>query len=98
MKTFRLPHQSMYPKEIHFSKETYRIVFKKRKNWDRYAETDAGTKTITIKDGLNPRELFFTFIHELLHVIEFEKPLKITHKLVYKLEEAIGKMILDNFL
>lgn len=96
MKTLRLPTQKQYPRRIHFGNEAYRVVFRKR--LDCYGMTDSGRKVITIKDGLSPRELMSTFIHEVLHVIEFELPMRIKHKQVHQLEESIMKLLLDNFL
>lgn len=96
MKTIRLPPQNSYPEQIYFGMETYKIVYKK--NLDCYAMTDSDTKTIVIKHGLNPRELLSTLIHEMLHVVEFELPLKIKHKTIRKLEKAILHILMDNFL
>lgn len=96
MKAINLPLQKSYPKQIHFSDCVYKILFKK--NLKCYGETDAEKKTITIKSGLSPRQTLHTFVHECLHVIEFEHPLKITHAMVYELEKAIVEILLDNFL
>lgn len=90
-----LPRQSAYPKKIYFADECYRVKFKK--NFDCYGETDSGKRTITIKYGMGKRAIFSTFIHELLHLIEFEAPMKMKHKNIYKLEEAIVELLLDNF-
>lgn len=92
---FRLPTQAQYPKKIYFSNEVYTIKFVKK--LDCYGETDASKKTITIKDGLAPRALLCTVLHELLHVVEFEFPLKIKHKDVYDLEKALSELLIDNF-
>jgi len=91
-----LPKQHHYPFKIYFGSECYKVKFKK--NLDCYGKTNSSTKTITIKSGMSKRETFATFIHELLHVIEFEAPIKIKHKTIYKLERAITELILDNFL
>lgn len=96
MVEFRLPKQNQYPKRIYFSNECYRIKFKKGLNC--FGITDSEKKLITIKDGLSPRELLNTVIHELLHVIEFERPIKIKHKKIYKWERAIAELLIDNFL
>jgi hypothetical protein len=96
MKTVRLPLQRSYPREVFIADECYKVRFKK--NLDCYGITDSETKTITIKDGLSPRALLATYIHELLHAVEFEKPIKLPHKLVYDLESAIVEMLVDNFL
>jgi len=96
MKTFKLPTQKQYPKSIHFSLQTYEIRFVK--NLKHYGDTDPEKKLIRIKAGLSPRMTLTTFVHELLHVIEFEHPLKLAHKTVYSLEAAILELLLDNFL
>ncbi len=96
MKTFRLPLQKSYPKKIHFGSEVYLIKFKK--GLSCYGMTDSEKKVITIKDGLGAYQLFTTLIHEIIHVIEFETPIKIRHKTVYKLEKGIVEILLENFL
>lgn len=96
MKIFKLPLQKSYPKKIHFGDEVYKIIFKK--NLSCYGETDPVKKTIKIKDGLSSRQLLATIVHELLHVAEFEVPISLKHKTVYKLEQAIMEILLDNFL
>lgn len=96
MKTTKLPLQKHYPKKIYFTNECYTVIF--RKGLGHYAETDSDKKTIVIKDGLSPRMLLSTFVHELIHVIEFERPLKIKHKKVYELEISLVELLLDNFL
>lgn len=96
VKTFSLPEQSAYPKQIHFSDTVYSIQFKK--NIDCYGYTDPEKKLIVIKAGISERQTFATMIHELLHMIEFEHPVKLKHKTVYKLEAAIMELLLDNFL
>jgi len=96
MITFRLPKQSQYPKYIYCGNERYKVKFKK--NLNCFGITDAGARTITIKSNLSPRALLATFVHELLHVIEFETPIKIKHKKVYALEAAVVELLIDNFL
>lgn len=100
-KSFNLPTQDAYPKKIVFGTETYRILFRKRVKLNGetcYAVTDPVNKTIVIQDGLSPRALFSTMIHELFHVIEFDAPVHLKHKTIYKLEKAVTELILDNFL
>lgn len=96
MKIIKLPLQKAYPKKIHFGDSVYTIKFKK--NMGCYGETDPDKKIITIKHGLSSRQTLATFVHEILHLIEFEHPLKIKHKMIYELEKAIMEILLDNFL
>jgi hypothetical protein len=63
---------------------------------DSLGITDPSTKTVYVKQKQDRRELFFTFIHEMLHTIEDEYGFDLPHKDVYLLEEAIGRFILDN--
>jgi Zn-dependent peptidase ImmA (M78 family) len=96
MKKIKLPLQSEYPNKIHFSDVVYRVKFKK--GLKCYGYTDSSKKLIVIKKGISPRQTLCTFVHELLHVIEFDHPVKIKHKTIYKLEAAIVELLLDNFL
>lgn len=96
MKTIKLPFQKSYPKKIHFGEEIYTVSFKK--GLKCFGQTDPSKKLITIKLGLSPRQTLATFIHELLHMIEFDHPLKMSHAMVYELEKAITEILLDNFL
>jgi hypothetical protein len=96
MRLIKLPKQCNYPKKVYFRDEIYSVKFKK--NFHCYGETDPMRKVITIKSGMSERETLATLVHELLHVIEFESPLKIKHKTVYKLERAMVEILLDNFL
>jgi hypothetical protein len=90
-----IPHPKHYPKKIYFASECYKIKF--LKSLKDYGETDSGKKEIRLKYGMSSRETFMTFLHELLHVIEFETPLKIKHKDIYMLEKAIFELLFDNF-
>lgn len=92
----KFPKQKFYPKKIYLRGEAYKIKFVK--NLANLGETDAVKRTIKIRSGMSPNEIFRTAIHELLHLIEFEWPIKLSHKLVYKLEKAIFQLIIDNFV
>ena len=53
--------------------------------------------TITLLSTLSDKELFSTFIHELLHAIEHYYRVRIPHKLVYAQEGPISETLLRNF-
>jgi len=53
-------------------------------------------KRILIK-YTNPRYQMSTFIHEVLHAIEYELELKVSHKAIYGFEEGLLQVLLDNF-
>jgi hypothetical protein len=42
-------------------------------------------------------KIFKTFLHELTHCFEEEYKIKISHKAVYKLEEAMFDFLVNNF-
>lgn len=90
VKTFK------YPKKIHVRGTTYKVVFVKK--LDCLGETNWETRTIKIKAGMGKNETFKTFLHELCHAVEFSWPIKLKHKTVYELEEAIFQLLLENFL
>ncbi len=92
----QIPRKRDYPKVIYLRDDVYRVVFVK--NLKPIGQTDATKKVIRIRAGLSRNETFRTFIHELLHVLEFSWPLKIKHKTVYKLEKALFQLFIDNFV
>ena len=97
MKGFKFPKESDFPKHIMFGKAKYKLSFSKTLKC--YGITDPDKQTIVIKAGLSPRELLSTVIHELLHVLELEKPsLKMSHDRVYLLERAFMDLLLDNWV
>ena len=53
-------------------------------------------REILIKLSLSPRERVITFMHELLHAIDYEYDLKIPHALVYGLEEPLANFFIEN--
>lgn len=92
----KIPNIKDYPKTIHLRGETYKIRFVKKLGC--MGETDAIKREIRIKAGMSKNETFRTAIHELLHFLEFEFPVKIKHKTVYKLEKAVFQLLIDNFV
>jgi hypothetical protein len=51
-----------------------------------------GSRTIFIQKGLGPRLEQETFVHELLHAIEFEYNVTIPHRLIYALEYPLRRL------
>ena len=92
----RVPEIHEYPKKVYLKDSTYRVIFVKT---DKYnGETCSTKQVIKLRKGMSKNETFKTFIHELLHFIEFEWPVKIKHKTVYKLEKALYNLFIDNFI
>jgi hypothetical protein len=91
-----LAEPNKYPKKIYIKNETYRIVFTDK--IEHYGDTDPVKNLIRIRAGMSRRETFNTFVHELIHAMEFTHNIKLKHKAVYKLERAIVELLVDNFL
>lgn len=93
----KLPGQRQYPKSISFGDETYKIEWVKRfADKATLGECDGSDRVIRIRRGLTREDMFRTFLHELIHLAEFEVPIDLKHKTVYLLEEAIFKFIIQN--
>ena len=76
---------------------TYDIVYSDDLGADTIAECrPEPLRQIAIKNNLSNKELIKSFLHELLHAIEFEHDLKISHSLVHELEEPIYKVLILN--
>ena len=54
------------------------------------------SKQIALKTGISERETYKTFIHEVLHAVEFERGVKLPHKAVYQLEDALFYILFHN--
>lgn len=93
----KLPQKRHYPKEIHFRGETYKIQFvSKLKDKRDMGECDPSDRVIRIVKNLSREETLRTLIHECLHILEFEYPINIKHRMIYKLEDAIYELLCAN--
>lgn len=54
------------------------------------------TQTIYILQKLSARERQITFIHELLHAIEYEYGIDLAHSLIRQLEGPLAQVIAEN--
>lgn len=77
---------------------TYEVVFTDIivENEKTLAECRKDFKQIVIKNGQTELENWACFIHEFLHMLEFEFNIPLAHKLVYKLEKFILKVLVLN--
>ena len=57
---------------------------------------DPGDKCIYIKLKEPPNETFKTLVHEVLHAIEDEYCISVPHAVIYKFEEAIHDVLIEN--
>ncbi len=90
-----IPKIADYPKTIYIRGDAYALIFVK--DMECLGETHARNHTIKVRAGMSRNETFRTVIHEILHAMEFSHPVKLKHKTVYKLEEAIFQFFIDNF-
>ena len=63
---------------------------------DVLGECRFDARQIVLKKGQSERETFKTFMHELMHAMEVERGIKITHRAIYQMEEAIYYLLFHN--
>ena len=87
-----------YPKEILIGETVWRVRFvrKFRGEPNTVGLCCEANETIYIRQGLGRVETFKTFLHELLHAVEFEHKIEIPHKLIYQLELPLTLLIFQN--
>lgn len=93
----KFPSFKDYPKEIRINNEIYKIKWVKYFKYDFNCKGTCEPGLIKIKKGQTDLETFLTFIHEVLHALEFEYSLPLKHKLVHKLEIPISNFFTHNF-
>lgn len=92
-----------YPSSIKVRNRRYRVVLSPIIAENGLDDTnlrgwcDPQEKIILLRNTLSEKELFETFVHELLHAIEFEWKTEIPHALVYKLEGPLVQVLKTNF-
>lgn len=87
-----------FPKEMVIGQSTWKV------KWQRVIDEDPNcrgicdpeTKTIVIALGLPKKQRVETFFHELLHAVEFEFGVRISHKLIYRLEGPLASVFQQN--
>lgn len=90
-----------YPKEIVVNENVWDVKFVRRIDGEQsnvFGLCDPGEQAIYIKMGQSPEERLKTFLHELLHVFEWEYKLEIPHKLIHGLEDPFARFLIDNYL
>jgi hypothetical protein len=94
----KLPGVRDYPKEVLLNGVVYKVRFvKKFDEDDTLGECCPSDEEIRIKLGQSRQDILKTFIHELLHMIEFEGPVELKHSIIYKLENHIYDLLIHNF-
>lgn len=99
-KEVKLPNPKRYPKFLNIKDERYQVLIVKhipKESKTLNGLCDGDVKKIWIRKGQSPFGLFRTYIHEVLHALEFEYHIRIRHETIYELEVAIAALMQDNF-
>jgi hypothetical protein len=79
------------------NKVTYEVVWVDSfKDPDTLGECRYDQRQIAIKKGLSDKLTFKCLSHELLHAIQFERGIDLSHKSIYQLEDAIYYILFHN--
>ena len=93
-----IPGPRSYPKQIIILDDVWDIRFvRKCEDPENRGECDGITKEIIIIQGMSREETFKTLIHEVIHALEFSGKLEIKHSTVYKLEDVVFSLLMENF-
>lgn len=92
----RAPKISQYPKVVLIgpAKIPYQIKFVRNKKW--LGDCSAGKQRIRLVLPQSLDELLMTFLHEVLHAIEFESGKRVKHKNIYRFEEGLYWLLKSN--
>lgn len=94
-----------YPGAVKYKRKLYELTLApvildgdKVTDGDRgFCQKTAEVQRIVLHSKMNKKLLFETFLHECLHLIEYEEGFEIPHHLIEKLEEPLAKLLLQNF-
>lgn len=87
-------NESNIPKKIRITaKISYDVFIVANFDDDKLGWCDPEARQILIRSGLGDREFLATFIHEVLHAIEFECKIALPHKTLDKLDSAIERVL-----
>lgn len=85
------PHISIGPSE---TKYNLKFVYIPRAKF--LGKCSFKKQLITINANQNPEAIFMTFIHEVLHAIEFETGDRMPHKHIYRFEQGLYFLFKNN--
>ena len=81
--------RSEFPKHLIINEDIWSVVFLNNFDGDQVGECCPSEMLIKIKNGQGADERLKTFLHEVVHAIEFSYNFQLNHKHVYKLEEGL---------
>jgi hypothetical protein len=86
-----------YERTIIIGRREWAVRVVERINEDNdYGECDDAKSTITLRIDKNRRRMAETYIHELLHAIEYTYKVNIRHRVINKLERALVAYLVRN--
>jgi len=91
----KLPHRFKIKNRV-----SYEVLFSDlvKNDPDCLGHTCDDPKQIIFKSGQSKTSLEKTVIHEVMHAINWENEIELTHGQIYKLEEALHKFLKLNKL
>lgn len=95
----KIPKVRDYPKNLEIRGNIWSVKFTKQLSIAHAGDCNPNKKLIRIRIGKHQdlHTIMRTFIHEVLHAIEFEYGFEMEHKSIEKLEEPLTDFILNNF-
>lgn len=88
------PISEVIPRKVRITaKVSYTVLFVDKLDIDNMGVCDPNTRQILILLGMSTKDTLATFIHELLHAMEFEHGIEIPHKAVHQLDVAIESLL-----
>ena len=92
-----------YPRQIQVGDSVWGVRFVRRladpsPGSITWGACDPSDQVIYIRLGQSQTERLKTFLHELLHAIEFEYGFEMPHRLIHRLEDPLVRFLMDNYL
>lgn len=92
------------PRKILVNGDLYQVSFRKdlgpsgSKGRMIFGICDEFDHMILIKTGLTPKQRWATFLHELLHAIEYSFKTEYPHKMINCLDTKLAAVLMDNWI
>ena len=87
------------PREVKVGDAVYRVRFVRQipRGPEYIGYCCAESQTIYIKTKLSKADRLSTYVHELLHALDFEhEKLNLPHAVIYRLERPLAQFLRDN--
>lgn len=92
-----LPKACDYPKKLKIGKHKWALkIVDKVDDQNSYGHADFDKKEILMRKSQNKSDMFKTFWHEVLHAIEEENNIRLSHSDIFILEVALADFCRNN--